>query len=129
MARYFFDFRQGADCCCDAEGTEFAHVEQAYMEAVKAVEDMWGELLRKRQDPRRCIFEVRDEKGELLFVLPFQEVLDSCRDREAPPIRFGFETALESACRTKRISDEFVETLHSVQQTLAQSRALLRVKV
>lgn len=129
MTRYFFDFRQGADCCEDLEGSAFANVEQAYMEAVKAVEDMWGELLRKRQDPRRCIFEVRNEKRELLFVLPFQEVLDSCRDRDAPPIRLGFETALESACRTRRISDEFIETLHAVQKTLAQSRALLRVRV
>jgi hypothetical protein len=129
MTRYFFDFRQGALCCPDTEGAEFPHVEQAYLEAFKAVQDMWTELLRKRQDPRRCVFEVRNEKGELLFVLPFQEVLDSCLDRQRVPVQNTLESAIESASRTKRVSDEFIEALHEVQKTLAHSRALLKVDV
>lgn len=91
MPLYFFDFRQGSDRCTDAEGSEFADVEQAYLETFRAAQDMWGELLHKRQDPRRCSFEVRSEGGELLFILPLQEVVDSCSDRIGPPIHTTFE--------------------------------------
>lgn len=129
MARFFFDFRQGSNRSHDAEGLEFAHVEQAYLEAVRAAQDMWAELLRKRQDPRRCIFEVRNEKRELLFILPFQEVLDSCLDRKCLPIQTVFDNVADSAHRTRRVSAEFIETLHAVQKTLTQSRALLKVKI
>jgi uncharacterized protein DUF6894 len=85
MPWYFFDFRQGQDHCAGEQSIEFANVEQAYLEAFKAAEDMWSELLRQRRDPRRCVFEVRDERRELLFVLPFQEVIESCRDRNDAP--------------------------------------------
>lgn len=129
MPRFFSDFRQGTDRCADAEGTEFANVEQAYLEAFKGAQDMWGELLRQRQDPRRCLFEVRNSRRELLFVLPFQEVMDSCVDRTAPPITTTFEGVAHLANRTKRVSDEFIETLHSVRRTLEESRALVKAKI
>jgi len=57
-------------------------VEQAYLEAFKGAQDMWSELLRQRRDPRHCAFEVRDEQRDLLFVLPFQEVIESCDNRK-----------------------------------------------
>jgi hypothetical protein len=84
MPRYFFDFRQGTQCSPDSHGADFATVEDAYLEGIKGIQDMWGDLLRKRQDPRRCRFEVRNEQRELLFVLPFQEALDCCLDRQHP---------------------------------------------
>ena len=42
MPRFFFDFRQGDERCADAQGTEFADVEQAYLEAFTAAQDMWA---------------------------------------------------------------------------------------
>jgi hypothetical protein len=89
---------------------------------------MWSELLRKRQDPRRCFFEVRNAEREILFVLPFQEVMDSCQDRALPPIHTMFEKVAASAQRTKRMTVEFQETLHAVKNTLADSRSLLQLK-
>jgi len=85
MARFFFDFRQAGKYTRDLEGIEFAGVEQAYLEAFKAAQDMWSELLKQRRDPRRCVFEVRGGSGEILFVLPFQEVVDCCTDRLKVP--------------------------------------------
>jgi hypothetical protein len=82
MAHYFFDFREGSDCCADAQGTEFANVEQAYLEAFTGAQDMWSELLRQRRDPRQCAFEVRNEQRDLLFVLMFQEVIESCENHK-----------------------------------------------
>ena len=87
MPRFFFDFHQGADRRPDTEGIEFASVEQAYLEAVRAVQDMWSEFLRQRQDPRRCVFEICNDQHELLLVLPFREVMDSCTDRTVPLMR------------------------------------------
>jgi hypothetical protein len=129
MPRYFFDFRQGQDRCADAQGTDFPNVEQAYLEAVKAAQDMWSELLRQRQDPRHCVFEVRNGRHELLFVLPFQEVMDSCLDRKTPPARHIFESVSQNAYHAKRVSAEFLEQLHAVRRTLEESRMLLRSKV
>ena len=87
MPRYFFDFRQGNEHCPDAEGSDFPDVERAYLEACTAARDMWSELLKERRDPRRCTFEVRNETRQLLFTLPFQDVVDSCLDREHLPLQ------------------------------------------
>jgi hypothetical protein len=127
MPRFFFDFLQGADRCPDGDGVEFADVEQAYLEAVKGSQDMWSELLRQRCDPRQCAFEVRDERREILFVLPFQEVMDNCVDRAVP--LHSFDNVAAAAHHTKGVSEEFIQTLYSVRQTLEQSRALLRARL
>jgi hypothetical protein len=129
MPRFFFDFRQGGERCPDAEGAEFASVEQAYLEAFSAAQDMWSEFLRQRQDPRRCLFEVRNDQRELLFVLPFQEVMDSCKDREVPPLHASFEQVTRAAERTRKVSAEFMQQINLVRAALEQSRALLRTKV
>jgi len=128
MPHFFFDFCQGPDHCIDAQGTEFGSVEDAYLGAFQAAQDMWSELLRKRQDPRRCFFEVRNAEREVLFALPFQEVMDSCRDRATPAIQSITETVYASAHRTRRAAQEFRETLQAVRNTLADSRAILQDK-
>lgn len=81
MPRYFFDFRQAGHLALDSEGLEFANVEQAYLEAFRTAQDMWSELLKQRRDPRHCFFEVRNTSDDILFTLPFQEVVDCCTDR------------------------------------------------
>lgn len=129
MPRYFFDFCQGPDRCADADGSEFANVEQAYLEAFRGAQDMWSELLRQRRDPRRCTFEVRNKARELLFVLPFQEVMDSCHDRKYAPVEHNIEQAMHLLNHTKRVSEQFVNELRSVHKTLQESRALLQVRV
>jgi len=128
MPHFFFDFCQGPDHCADAQGTEFGSVEDAYLGAFQAAQDMWSELLRKRQDPRRCFFEVRNAEREVLFILPFQEVMDSCLDHALPPINRMVEKVVASAHRTKRATVEFQETLHAMRNTLADSRAILQDK-
>lgn len=129
MPRYFFDFRQGPDNCPDAEGSEFANVEKAYLEAFRAAQDMWSELLRQRRDPRRCVFEVRNGQRDLLFVLPFEEVMESCRDRAYPPVQQSIEKAALTLNHTRRVSEQFLKELSAVHKTLQESRALLQVKV
>ncbi len=78
MARYFFHFRQGTSLSADDVGSEFVTVEDAYLSAVRAAQDMWHELLIKREDPLECSFEVFDQRGNEVFILPFSELLDVC---------------------------------------------------
>lgn len=78
MARYFFNFRQGDSLSVDDEGSEFASIEDAFLSAVQAAQDMWRELLIRREDPLECSFEVIDAHGNEVFALPFSEVLDAC---------------------------------------------------
>src|SRR5690242_4029740 len=85
MSLFYFDFRQGPSYSIDQEGCDFANVEDAYLGAVAAAQDMWRELLIRREDPMLCAFDVTDEEGRELFTLPFSEVLDACRGRSASP--------------------------------------------
>jgi hypothetical protein len=80
MPLYFFDFRQSGVLAPDTVGCEFPTAERAYLEAFEAAREMWAELLHQRRDPRRCSFEVHDGKGNILFVLPFWEILEACHD-------------------------------------------------
>ena len=90
---------------------------------------MWSELLRARRDPRRCAFEVRNEKRDLLFVLPFDEVIESCRDRSMAPVQQNIERATATLNHHRRLSGEFIDALNDVRKTLTESRALLQVEV
>ena len=87
MQRYFFDFRQNDTRLPDTHGLTCADVEHAYLEAFRAAQEMWSELLKQRKDPSRCAFEVRNGDGEILFLFPFQEVVDCCTDRHSAPTR------------------------------------------
>ena len=80
MPRFFFDFRQGDEFTPDSAGSEFPSAEKAYLGAYRAAGEMWAELLAGRRDPRRCSFEIHDSNRNLLSVLPFRELLDSCHD-------------------------------------------------
>ena len=128
MPRYFFDFRQGAETTADKEGVVFSDIEHAYLEAYEAALEMWSELLKKRCDPRRCFFDVRNENRELLFTLPFQELVDSCLDRERAPLRNTFEMVAATSHYAARVGSGLADELWRLSQTLAQSRALLKQK-
>ncbi len=123
MARFFFHFRQHGTFCCDDQGSEFPTVEEAYLSAFRAAQDMWHELLLQRQDPRTCSFEVTDSGGRMLFVLPFMEILDTCtKAREDSGARPSLKT---SHRRAQDASDDIKSELTNVRNSLAESLTLL----
>ena len=126
MPRFFFDFRQAGEFTADAAGTELADVEQAYLEAFKASQEMWSELLKKRRDPRRCFFEVRGETGDILFIFPLQEVVDACLDREQPAIQHTFQKMTSTHNYARKVRDEFAREMQRTHDVLQQSRDLLK---
>jgi len=129
MQRYFFDFRQAGIKVQDTQGLMFRDVEQAYLEAHRAAQEMWSELLKQRRDPRRCVFEVRNQAGEVLFLFPFQEVMDCCIDRRNIPLHRTFEELTHTSNHARRVSDEFADELRILRQSLQDSRKLLNAKV
>jgi hypothetical protein len=129
MPHYFFDFRQAGVFTPDTLGMEFPAPEDAYLEAFSAAQEMWGELLKERRDPHRCRFEIRNASGQVLFEIPFQEVIDCCTDRRAIPLHRTFENLTHTSNYAKRVSDEFVEELRRLRQMLQESRALLLEKI
>ena len=129
MTQFFFDFCQDNERIPDGEGMEFADVEQAFLEAYEGAQEMWSDLLKRRQDPRRCRFEVRDANRQLLFIFPFQEVLDACQDRKPVAIHHTIQRACHTAQYAKRVSDDFRDELRTMHSVLKQSRALLTEEV
>jgi len=124
MATFFFNFRQGKLYQVDDLGCEFESVEDAYLGAFSAAQDMWRELLIKRQDPLLCAFDVMDEGGRHLFTLPFVEVLDACRGREdapRPPVPHPhvLQQTLDHQANAVRV-------MLGVSSTVADARATLR---
>jgi len=126
MPHFFFNFRQGDEFAPDAMGIELPDVEAAYLEVFKAAQEMWGQLLQQRRDPRRCTFEVCSQAGDLLFVFPFQEVLDSCRDRKIMPFGKLAEQMLATRSYAARVTREFRREVECAHDRLLESRQLLR---
>ncbi|HUO91636.1 MAG TPA: hypothetical protein VMU22_01885 [Rhizomicrobium sp.] len=130
MPRYFFDFRQGRQCSPDCDGNEFASVDQAYDEAYKAAEEMWGDLIGRQIDPRRCAFEVRDGERTLLFVLSFLDVLDGC-DEGRPRSSFAdtLRVSMAHVGHARRVSEEFQRELAATRASLEEAFALIATPV
>jgi hypothetical protein len=108
--RYYFHLRVGPKLSPDEVGLDLPDLENAYLEAFQAAQEMWGELLSERSDPLIRSFEIADEQGQLLLTLPFAEVLDRAR-KARPPF---------PACSAKRRAPS-PEVMASQRQKLAAS--------
>jgi hypothetical protein len=107
-------------------GISFASFEEAYLAAFEGARDMWLELLRDRKDPRKSSFEVCDEQGDILFILPFSEVLESCiPENGAARERSAFSKVLDASQRARRNFSELQSEFHRVRAALKESRELL----
>lgn len=106
--------------------------EHAYLEAYEAAAEMWGELLRKRNDPRRCAFDIRDPGGNVLFELSFTEVLDGCNDRSDPSKVAGGPPVPQREQLNRRHEQARLSVLLSVtesKQLYREARRTLRVEL
>jgi hypothetical protein len=75
---YYFHLRIGSTISPDEIGLDLPDVETAYLEAFKAAEEMWSELLADGLDPLMRSFEISDGR-QVLMTLPFREVLERAR--------------------------------------------------
>ncbi|MBV9235075.1 MAG: hypothetical protein JOZ94_04520 [Xanthobacteraceae bacterium] len=76
MPRFFFDYRDGQGGLeRDSDGIEFPSLEAAYADAAKAAIDMHTDACCEGQRATEEAFEIHDEAGRLLVVVPFGEAL------------------------------------------------------
>ena len=126
MPSFHFNFREGRTLSVDNVGLELDNIEQAYLAAFEAVHDLWREEMRARRDPRRCSFEITDEVGKVLMILPFGEVLESCRRRKNSRARMPSNPTLVSNLdRMKQLSRELGEQLAETRLTVTRTRDTL----
>lgn len=80
MAVFYFHLIDDGHRSPDADGTDFASFELAYLATFRAVQDMSWEMVQRGKDPRRCVFEIADAADTSLAQVPFSEVLDQTLD-------------------------------------------------
>ena len=76
MPRFFLHIRgKGQRRSDDEFGLEFPNVETARSEVVRAAQDLKYIFADRDQDPRDYAIEVENDTGEVVFCLPFSEIL------------------------------------------------------
>lgn len=124
MPRYHFNFRDGRHVVNDVDGADFDTFELAYEEAFNAAREMWHDRLMRREDPRKCLFEITDAAGAMVTVVPFAEVLDSCRARARLPVPLA--EAEGHIARARRLVRDLGEVLTQTRENVTHSRVLLK---
>ncbi|WP_336486699.1 DUF6894 family protein [Methylobacterium nigriterrae] len=81
MPRFHLHVRTPTAVHRDEEGSSFASLEQAYLEACHAIPDIAADLRQSRlrrvgDDPFSYCFEITDTEGRVLMDVPFMEILD-----------------------------------------------------
>ena len=127
MALFFFHFSDDETRTSDDVGLEFATVEQAYLEAVAAAQAMWPELLAARRNPLNCAFDIADANGEVLFHVPFGELVEACaRPAQAPASQSKLHREIEDThVRAQSAKAAIRSGFDEVRESLIEANALL----
>jgi hypothetical protein len=126
MAHFYFHFCDGETHERDEIGLGFATAEDAYLEAVAAAREMWPGLLAARSDPTRCAFEIADDNDQVLFCIPFSELMEACRKPAPPQVGGELRELIERTHRRSEAAKAGVRVgFDQVRQSLAESCALL----
>lgn len=128
MPLFYVNFLNDCELSLDTVGMEFDSVEDAYLDAYASVQEMWCELLRKRQNPMRCSFEITDTAGALLMVLPFSEIVDNCRGHKVPATTVHskpFVEILAKFDRSVQLRGELLAQFAAVNRTLNTTRSII----
>jgi hypothetical protein len=123
MPRYYFHLSEPGAYSPDDLGVEFAGIEAAYLAAYQAALDMSIEMLRERVDPARHSFEIADQTGQVLFELPFSEVMRPAGKLPRPgSIQASIHQQHE---RTQHVASDLKAALTRSRSLLENTRSLL----
>lgn len=75
MPRYFFHIRTADGIIRDPDGSDLPDLDAARAEAEQSARDLLAALLRQGMELDGQIFEISDDKDEILERLPFRSVL------------------------------------------------------
>jgi hypothetical protein len=122
--RYYFHLRIGGTISPDEIGVDLPDVETAYLEAFKAAEEMWSELLAEGLDPLMRSFEISDGH-QILLTLPFREVLERARKGAGalPGLRQSLRAEL---ARRRELTASLQENVKTVRETIEDAQKMLQ---
>jgi hypothetical protein len=126
MPRYFFHLVTPSTYYADDIGAEFETAEAAYLDASRAAVELSIEALRRRETTTGHRFEIMDDHGQLLFDLPFNEMV---RSRGSNPFQsnLALRRQLDDGLRRSRdLQASVAAELARARENLKATRALLR---
>lgn len=75
MTKFFFHTRNGNDYTEDQEGTDLPDLDSARHEAILAAREMMAEMLIEGKIVNGKVFEIADERGTIVAVVPFKSAM------------------------------------------------------
>jgi hypothetical protein len=83
MPLFYFHLRTPDGLEEDKIGLSLSDLEDAHREVLLAIPDLTAEMMRIGRSPFRCVFEITDEKGQILMELPFAQMITRQAGRDA----------------------------------------------
>ncbi|MDB5609595.1 MAG: hypothetical protein JWP25_6495 [Bradyrhizobium sp.] len=120
MPIFFFDLTSAGTLTVDEVGTEFASLEDAYLDTCRAALDMSFEKLGTRDDPYRDSFDILDASRRPLMHVPFSDVLQpkpSARQTVERRWNETFASCRREMARGRLLRAEVGSELRKVQMT------------
>jgi hypothetical protein len=108
----------------DDIGVDLPDLDAAYLEAFRAAQEMWSELLAERSDPFLRSFEISDTDGRALLTLPFREVLP-CIPKGARAMTDVVRSASDLLERTRALTASLREQIVASQKTIEATQKAL----
>jgi hypothetical protein len=84
VPRYFFDARSENGLSRDEEGLDLPDLEAARAEALKAAEQLWGDL---SADTSQMAIEITDEAGQTILTVSFTEAAERLAQGVDKPVK------------------------------------------
>jgi hypothetical protein len=73
--RYYFNLREGSDYISDEEGLDLPHRDAAFEAAIRGARGLLAAEVLQGRLSLSTIMEVRDDRGEQVFELPFSRAV------------------------------------------------------
>ena len=70
--RYFYNIKMGSELILDEEGSQHPDMEEVRAEAVEAARELMAEAIRVGKDVSHQVFEIADDTGKTVAVVPFR---------------------------------------------------------
>ena len=125
MPKFFFNLRNTAFLQPDELGTEFPDLDAAYLDACVAVMGMAADMERGGCNPLPFVFEIMDERGQLLLEVPFTEMLNAGEKPRKPTPQTARRQPSPQVERSQRLACEILDRITALQETVRQSRILV----
>ncbi|WP_024519373.1 hypothetical protein [Bradyrhizobium sp. Tv2a-2] len=128
MPRFFFNLHSHGGFSADETGTEFSSLDAAYLDTCDAILDMAIEKLRAHRNPANDMFEIADERGNVLMEVTFSEILSPAAATKRPmnleTVRI-FDSCRRHAARSLGLTAEIRAEFEQVRNTFCDIRANL----